>query len=173
MQQLETFVEAVRAQLLAAGLCSGNVIKTPYTPSRDEQLPQARVFVGHDDGRPHGNPRTGYVKLDHTSQLVVEIIAKGNTGVDLKAALCGYAELVMTSLMRDQSWGGQVLEGIGGVRQIYDQPVEGNHVLGRVQVQIDALWRSEWIPGAPADAFQSTGVTVANLGVRSEITQPQ
>lgn len=173
MQQLESFVEAVRVKLVAADVCDGNVVKSPNRPSKDKDLPQARVFVASDDAKPYGSPRIGEMRFAHTTSLVVEVIDIANEGQDLKAKLCAYAQTLLSILLVDTSWGGNVLEGVGGLRQVYDQPIEGNHVTGRVQVQLDLLWTSEW-PLIPSGLADLTQVDVdAGNGLGSTIAVPQ
>ncbi len=160
---LEALVESVRAQLAAAQLCGGAVTKNADTPTKDEKLPRADVFVAADDFRPDGDARTGYPTFVHTSKLVVEITDKGNGGPALKAKLCAHADQALAILLCDLRWWGSIVEGVGGGAQTYNQPPEGLHTTGAVQLQLDVLWRSAWPPPtASLPNFNTASVDAGN-----------
>lgn len=163
MQFLEVLVEAVRAQLVADALCAGHVTKNNGEPTTDPTLPIADVFVATDDGRRDGDARAGFPQFVHTTKLVIEVTDKANSGPELKAKLCAHADLALQSLLCNLAWWGTVVEGVDGIAQTYNQPGEGLHNTGAVQVQIDVLWRSAW-PAPPAGLpdFTSASVDAGN-----------
>lgn len=172
MLVLEQFVSAVQARLIAVNCCGGLVEKNAGMPTDDLHLPFCSVFVAKDTGTPDGDSRTGYPAFIHMTKLVVEITDKANDGPELKDKLAAHGELVLAALLSDLGWGGTVLEGIGGIDQTYNQPPDGNHTTGAVQVQIDLQWRSAWPPLTSAlPAFSGVTVT-AGGGIGATIPIP-
>jgi hypothetical protein len=146
-------VDGAKARLIATGLASGNVHADYGLPTDDDVLPLVNVFVPADDGTPAGNaPRTGTTHLEHATTLVVEVFARANSARAVKAYLGQAAQGITQALLSDLDWAtdanGPFIEGYGRVRRIYDQPPEGNHLLGRVQLQIDVLHAYRYEPDA-------------------------
>jgi len=172
MLVLEQFVAAVQARLIAVNCCAGRVEKNAGMPTDDATLPFADIFVAKDSAVPDGDSRTGYPKFIHTTKLVVEITDKANDGPELKTKLATHGELVLAALLSDLRWGDPVLEGIAGVDQTYNQPPDGNHTLGAVQIQIDLLWRSAW-PPITSTLPSFAGVTInAGNGIGATVPVP-
>lgn len=152
---LEAFVSSIAQRLIALNFCGGSVTESRMTPSQDEQLPTADVFVSGDEASPAGDARAGVPHFIHRTQLTVQVTDQGNTGKALKAKLETHARIVMGVVLKDptlrvtleQQLG---LEGIGRVSRVYDQPPEGRQMTARVQVQFELLHRSRWDPDTDA-----------------------
>lgn len=158
MLDFESIAQAIRNQLVAANLCGGNVERERNEPGTDDDLPYALINVGMDDAKPDGDERTGIPRFVHTVTIVVACYDKADTGLALKTALATHAGAVYASLFGNLAWQGGLVEGISGARQIYETPPEGNHLSGRVQVQLDIKLRSSWPPALPADDLATVGV---------------
>jgi hypothetical protein len=155
-----------RAKLVAAGLCNGDVDVDRGEPTTDDALPRANIFIPLDTATPEGDGRTGITRLEHKTTLVIEVTARGNTQRAVKAWLAAVAEVTMAVLLSDREWatdadGDPVIEGFGTVRRVYEFPPEGNHIVGRVQVQIEVLTRSHWT----ADPDALPNFAALNVGV--------
>lgn len=161
----DAIVLGAQAKLIEAALCAGNVKADHGEPSKDDKLPYANVFISVDDAAPAGDARTGIVDLNHNVKLVVEVIQKHNTARALKTWLGLASEGIMQTLLPSLEWavlsGQPFLEGVASVRRVYDLPPDGNHIVGRVQVQISLLARSDWAP----DAESLSPFAILNAGV--------
>lgn len=144
----DALVLGAQARLVAAGLAGGAVYADHGEPSQDDKLPYCNVFVGMDSAEPEGDPRTGIARYEHKTVLVIEYIARANAIRALKALLGIVSEGILQQLLASREWatldGEPFIEGFGSVKRVYDMPPEGNHLMGRVQIQIDVLHRSYW-----------------------------
>lgn len=146
----ETWADNAQALLIAAGLCGGSVTRNRDTPSADDDLPTADIFIGDDqassDDR-RGNQ--GPLDFTHVAKLGIEIRRKANSGEEGRAELAIDAALVMNTLLpRFFLWAAEA-EGCPGYRIAYLTATEGQFVETRVAIQIDIASRSSW--PAPAD----------------------
>jgi len=178
VNELKAMADRVRDTLVAAGVAGGTVISARSPPTRDNQCPAAQVYFSNDKGRRIGNDRTGPVSLTHSSTLVVEVVDKADDDVAqpgeiLKEKLYDHAQAICDALLRDPFvWGGDAFEGIGSVDQMHLAPPDGEVILGRVQVQIEVLWVSEWAPST-ASLPDFHGATFdAGDGIGAEIDVP-
>lgn len=161
---LETLCIAIRQQLIAASIAGGNVDKDRNEPTGSLDLPSIQVAIGPDIAIAEGDPRTGIPRFEHKSTLTVVAYDHADSGPQLRAKLAAHAEAIMTCLLGDLAWQQDAVEGIAGLRQVYEAPPDGNEIAGRVQVQFDVLLRTHWPPVLPADvlATVSAGVAVAD-----------
>jgi len=173
MLLFETYCEALRAQLAAAGIANGNVEKHHGIPVDDEDLPFASVTWGNDHGTHDGDPATGAPTFLHKTLFAVDLYARGNDFPSVRAALGAASETILQTLLGNLAWGGTTLVGIAGVRQTIDLPVEGNFHLLRLQVQIDVLTQSQWYAALdPVTPFTQVDVTLPDGGAGIGMTVP-
>lgn len=149
MIHAEDFVEGMRAQIVTLGYA--NVQKHGVQPTMDGDVwPMINVTWTSDKAPSRGGPRTGNPTFDHTTTLIVEVIDKANDGIGLRTKLSAHGQALMSLLLSDLGWGGEVLEGIAQVHQQVDLPIEGNFTLGRLQIGFEALSNSSWFADAAA-----------------------
>lgn len=173
MLDAETWADAAHARLLAAGLFGGSVTRNRETPSRDDQLPTADVFVSDDEGKPMGGGVTGPVGLEHVTKLCIEVRDAGNDGPELRAKLRAAVALVYGTLLPTFHDWAATAEGVGGVRFAYVNPPEGGEVEGRALIQIDILSRTFWEPPTAAlPDFSGVTVDVGTTGIRGVANPP-
>lgn len=148
----DEMVLGAKARLIAVSLAGGRVEADRGEPQQEDRLPLANTFITLDDGQPAGDARHGIVDLVHRTTLVVEFYDRANKLRTLKAQLAAASEAIMGALLSDLAWAGTFadgrpkIEGVGGVKTVYEVPPEGNYTQGRVQVQIEMLHRSYWQP---------------------------
>lgn len=142
----QDLVAAIAARLTAAG--AANVHEERMTPCRDSELPAYNVFLSSDSGKAEGDPRTGLPRFEHGARITVEVEDKvaGLDGKALKHKLRLHAQAIQAALLTDLSWGGDIVEGIASLGRVYDMPPEGASLIGRVQIQMEVLWRSSFAP---------------------------
>lgn len=165
----EALVRDARARIIATGLADGNVHADFGEPTQDTPLPHVNVFVPVDDAAPDGDARTGIARYTHATQLIVEVIEKGNSVRAIKAYLAAVSEGLMQTLLSDVNWaaldGVPFIEGFGKVKRVYAIPPDGNHFIGRLQIQIEVLHRTSWEPdvsGLPDLSSLSVGIDMDN-----------
>lgn len=156
----DTIAVAIRTRLVAVNVCGGNVDRERNEPSTMDDLPLVNVMTGGDTARPEGDPRTGIPRFEHTTTMTVVAYDRADSGPALRTKLATHAQAIVTALLGDLAWTGDAVEGIGGMRQVYEAPPDGNEIAGRVQVQIDLLLRSSWPPALPADDLATVGVGI-------------
>mgnify|MGYP001339382456 CR=1 FL=1 len=163
----EAIASAAQARLVAANLCGGDVELHRDPPTVDTRLPVANVTYDVDRASRAGDPRHGTPEFEHTMTLIIDILDTGATGAALMAKLAAYGEGICQALLPDISWGGDLIEGISGVRQVTERATEGARIVYRRQVQIDVLHRSVWpasTAGLPDLAAIVTGVDLTGDG---------
>ncbi|MGE0022107.1 MAG: hypothetical protein AB7S70_00560 [Hyphomicrobium sp.] len=144
---METLLEAARTRLVATGFAGGNVVAHRDPPTVNEALPLASITYEHDSADADGDPRTGTSDFAHKLTLVIDVLDTGATGAAVMTNLAQHGQHAMQALCVDPwNWSENVVEGIGGVRQITDKSPEGAQIVYRRQVQIDVLYRSQWEP---------------------------
>ena len=165
----EAIVLGARDAIAAAAIPGLTVAADHGQPTQEERLPFCDVFVGLDDAGPDGDPRTGIVRLVNRVALAIEITARGNSQREAKAWLAAAGETVLTKLLTTREWAllasEPVIEGFGHVRRAYVAPPDGNHVLVKLQIEIQVLARSRFAPDAaalPDFATLSLGLDMAN-----------
>ena len=171
--QLDACVTLVRDRLIAAGLCGGSVTAFRETPTQEDDLPTADVFVGEDQGSPDGDTRTGHIRLIHETKIGVEIRGVSNDGTALRTYLSTEAGKVYAAILPVFHYIFPKAEGMGGVRIAYVIPPEAGRVEGRAMILFEILHRQSWEP--PTDgipAFTSVRVTTPT-GPAGGATPPQ
>ncbi len=173
MNIVETWAAAARTRLIAAGLCAGIVTLNRSTPSRDDDLPTADVFVTEDDGKTTGGGVSGIIAMEHTTKLCIEIRDHDNDGAALRAKLRAHVQKTYDTLLPD-FWGWATdAEGCGGARFAYVVPPEAGETEGRALVQIDILWRSYWEPStAGLVELSEVSIGVGSTGAGITVTVP-
>jgi hypothetical protein len=142
---METLLEAARTRLVATGFAGGMLEKHRDPPTVDAGLPLATITYENDSGDADGDPRTGTSDFVHKLTLVVDVLASGANGAAVMASLAQYGEHAMAALCVDPwNWSANVVEGIGGVRQLTEKSPVGERIVYRRQIQIDVLYRSQW-----------------------------
>ncbi|MGE3064114.1 MAG: hypothetical protein AB7K67_00890 [Hyphomicrobiaceae bacterium] len=174
MLALETWADTAAARLVAAGLCGGSVTRNRETPSRDDALPTADVFVTEDEGQATGGGVTGPVAMRHTAKLAIEIRDHDNDGAALRVKLRGHVQKVYDTLLPTFWLWAAEAEGCGGARFTYVTPPEAGETEGRALIQIDILWRSVWTEDVAAlPELAEVSVDVGSTGIGATITPPQ
>lgn len=165
----DAIVLGAKARLLLTGLAGGNIDVDRGNPTTDPILPYVNIYVQGDSATADGGPRTGVAKFDHGIMLMIEMLARGNTQRAVKAGLAIASEGILDALLADRKWallgGKECIEGFGKINRMYDFPADGNHLLGRLQVQIEVLHRTLWAPSTddlPDLANISFGVDLDN-----------
>lgn len=172
--QPEIWANNARTLLVAAGLCAGNVTRNRDTPSRDDELPTADLFIGSDEARSESRRgNQGHLQFDHKTTLGIEIRRGENDGPEARAKLAIDAALVLNTLLpRFWDWAPQA-EGCTGYRLAYLTATEGALVESRVAIQIEITSHSDWpAPSEDLPDLQSIGVSAGN-GLGSTIVIPQ
>jgi hypothetical protein len=170
--KLETWVAAAQARLIAAGLCAGAVTSNRETPSRDEQLPVADVFVTDDEAKPMGGGVTGTFEFEHTAKLCVEVRDHANDGPELRQKLRAHVDIVYAALLPTfWDWAADA-EGCGGARFAYVNPPEAGETEGRALIQFDILYRSTWDPSTAALPNLATVSVDAGDGIGATVPVP-
>lgn len=172
-----TLAAAVAAQLAAAGFCGGRVTANRAEPVPSTRLPSANVFVDPGSARSAGDPRTGIPAFDHTSKLVIEVHDTGNDGDTVIGRLCDHYETALEILLTDLSWGGQpgaMIEGIGAIDTLQKMEPRGDREIAQLQVMLDVLHSSMWMPKPPSCTTDLARVDVrgpADLGANISVPQ--
>ncbi len=149
----DAITDSIVARLQAANIAGGNVVKHRGQPTTEDDYPICNVSFGGDQAQAPDGGRNAVTHLEHTTTFSVDVIARANTGPELRVALAGFGEAIYDALLADRTWLDETEgEGIGGVRQAYDYPPDGNEFIGRISVQIDVLSRTIWEPTLPSDA---------------------
>jgi hypothetical protein len=156
--QLDAVVTTVKDRLIAAGLCGGSVTAFRETPTQDDDLPTADVFIGEDSGTPDGDPRTGHVMLIHETKLGIDIRAAAPDGVALRTLLSTEAMKVYAAILPEFYALMPYAEGLAAARIAYVIPPESGAVIGRAMVQFEILHRQSWEP-TTTDAFNAMTIT--------------
>lgn len=158
-----------KARLLLTGLAGGNIDVDRGNPTTDAILPYVNIYVQGDTAAADGGARTSVAKFDHGIMLMIEMLARGNTQRAVKAGLALAGEGILDALLADHDWallsGKRCIEGFGKLNRMYDFPADGNHLIGRLQLQIEVLHRTRWEPsteGLPDLATISFGVDLDN-----------
>ena len=166
---LDQLADAARAALVAAGLAGGNVHRDLFRPVTEAELPISLIQVSKDHGAARGSARTGNTDLNHvgTVGIMVQLKRPAGTTVEeaggrLKADMHIAAQLVLDTLLRSE-WQ-EPTEGVAAVRQEYDFPKDSAGMIGRVIIEIDVVYSSNWLPYLPENIgnFREVGVTVGD-----------
>ena len=164
---LDTVVTTIKARLIAAGLCGGSVTAFRETPTQDDDLPTADVFIGEDSGTPAGDSRTGPVHMVHETKIGVDIRAAAADGVALRSLLSAEAMKVYAAILPEFHDLVPKAEGLAAVRIAYAIPPEAGAVTGRAMVQFEVLHRQMWLPatsGLPAFTTVTTTTPTGPAG---------
>lgn len=169
----ERWADNAAALLIAANLCAGNVTRNRDTPSQDDELPTADVFIGEDNARSSSRAgNQGYLQFEHTAKLGIEIRRAENDGVAARAALVIDVGIVMDTLLRRFFEWADDAEGCTGYRVAYLTATEGTYTEARAAISIDIASHSGWpAPDAGLPDFTSTSVDAGN-GLGSIIPRP-
>jgi len=178
MMVLDQLADAAKSALVAAGLVGGNVHRDLFRPVQESEIPIALVAVSKDHGSARGSARTGNTDLNHvgTVGIMVQLKRPAGTTVEdagerLKADMHAAGQLVLDTLLRSE-WQ-EPLEGIEAVRQEYDFPKDSAGMIGRVIIEIDCVYSSNWVPYLPANVgdFKEVGVTVGGHSYTIHVPQ--
>lgn len=148
----------VRDQLAAYGVCNGRIDVNREEPATSGKMPAANVFAGDDSGEADGDVRAGPPEFVHTLKLVVEIVDVERDGEALLTRLSRHGADVTDCLFCDLAWGnhpGAQIEGIASVKQIRVNEPRGDRKLGRVQIIIEVVHRSVFLPRTPAASLST------------------
>jgi hypothetical protein len=175
---MEKICEAACARLVETGFVGGNIEMHRDPPTKDEALPLAGISYDNDSADADGDPRTGTSDFVHKFTLAIDVLDKGKTGKACMAKLALHGQHIMAALCTDPwTWGTidgeRVIEGIGGARSITEKSPEGAVIVYRRQVQIDVLYRSQWVPNADGlPDFSGLNVNAGN-GITTNVTVPE
>ena len=159
----QLWAAAAQARLIAAGLCAGSVTLNRETPSQEDDLPTADIFISDDDGEPEGRGLSGSLEIVHRTKLCIDVRDRDNEGPPLRAKLAAHRDLVYRTLLPAFHVWAVAAEGCAGVRYAYVTPPEAGEVDGRVLIQIEILSRSFWSE-QPVDDFLTMHVTTPVAG---------
>ena len=127
-----------------------NVYRQKTTPTKDDQLPVAAVWIVRDDTLPMGDANVGTPSFDHTYTLCIDVLMKAATDDALTATLDDLGMKTRTALLCDGTWR-QLFEGIErcSIHPIY--PKETNVTFVQAAIEVVVTFRSAWPPYLPND----------------------
>ena len=134
------------------------VFRNKTTPSKDDQLPCARVRIMRDDTEPMGDNNVGTPTFTHTLTLAVIIVVAAASDDALTAALDDLSLKTRTALLCDNDWR-QTFEGIEKASIHPNYPNETNGKLVEAPIEIVVTFRSEW-PAYLPNTLETIGATV-------------
>ncbi len=134
------------------------VYRQKTTPTKDDQLPFAAVWVVRDDTEPMGDSNKGTPSFDHTYTLCIDVGMKAANDDALTEVLDDLGLKTRTALLCDNGWR-QTFEGIErcSIHPIY--PKETTFVFVQAAIEVVVTFRSAWPPYLPND-FRGIDATV-------------
>lgn len=175
----DTWIDNVRARLVAAGIGGVSLTDHRETPTTDDALPAVDVFISHDDAPADARGRTGLPQFEHVTALCIEVRDVDNSGGAVRRKLHAAAQQILDTLLA--TWPQWLTdgEGLSGMRTAYDVPPDAGEVTGRVMIQIDCCLRTIWSvePSAPLPALTTiatdTDIPAGATTIGATITVPQ
>lgn len=170
--QAEEWADNARDLLVAAGLLGSadRITRNRDSPSSDDQLPTADIFIGSDEARSESRRgNQGFLQFDHKLTLGIEIRRAEDDGEEARAKLAIDAALVLDTLLpRFFSWAAGA-EGCPGYRTAFLTATEGTKTEARVAIQIEITSHSEW-PAPDNDLPDLNVISVSGNGLGATIT---
>ena len=135
-----------------------NVYKQKTTPTKDDQLPAAAVWMVRDDTAPMGDANVGTPSFDHTYTLCIDVLLTAASDDALTATLDDFSLKTRAALLCDADWR-QTFEGIErcSIHPIY--PKETNLFFVQAAIEVVVTFRSAWPPYLP-NTLEAINATV-------------
>ncbi len=135
-----------------------NVYRQKTTPTKDDQLPAAAVWMVRDDTAPMGDANLGTPSFDHTYTLCIDVLLSAASDDALTATLDDFSLKTRSALLCDSDWR-QTFEGIErcSIHPVY--PKETNLFFVQAAIEVVVTFRSAWPPYLPNE-LKTIGVTV-------------
>lgn len=120
-------------------------------PTREDILPVCDVFVSMDNATPYNDERTSWAHYSHTITLAIMVTAAGSSSQrEAKAWLSAAGEMILDALLSDKDWakrdGKPIIEGFGALRRGYLAPPEPDRFIVQLQLEIQVLIKSQFMP---------------------------
>ena len=127
-----------------------NVFRNKTTPTKDDHLPCAAVWLVRDDTEPMGDANLGTPSFDHKLTICVDVLMSAASDDALTAVLDDLALKTRTALMCDNAWR-QTFEGIErcSIHPVY--PKDTNLIFVQAAIEVVVTFRSAWPPYLPND----------------------
>ena len=133
-----------------------NVYRNKTTPTKDDQLPFAAVWMVRDETTPMGDANVGTPSFDHTYTLCIDVGMTAASDDALTATLDDLSLKTRTALLCDNDWR-QTFEGIErcSIHPVY--PKETNLFFVQASIEVVVTFRSAWPPYLP-NTLESVGI---------------
>ena len=144
---------AIRDGAIAAMEATGwfkSVFRNKTTPTKDDDLPCAAVWLVRDDTAPMGDANLGTPSFDHTLTLCIDILMTAPDDDELTDTLDDLSLKARTALLCDANWR-QTFEGIerASIHPVY--PKDTNLTFVQAAIEVVVTFRSAWPPYLPND----------------------
>lgn len=133
-----------------------NVFRNKTTPTKDDQLPFAAVWMVRDETSPMGDDNVGTPSFDHTYTLCIDVGITAASDDALTAALDDLSLKTRTALLCDADWR-QTFEGVERCSIHPAYPKDTNLIFVQASIEVVVTFRSIWPPYLP-NQLNSIGV---------------